>query len=229
MKEIRLYGHLRARFGTSFRLDAATPGEAIRALCNLLPGFRAAVEGHEPGFRVRVGRGSLATEELGMPGDEVIRLVPCVVGAKSGWGQILTGVAIVAAVFLTGGMAGAGFSMIGTSALSTLAISVGTSLVLGGVAQVLAGNPAYEGGALDKGPSDQPSYAFSGPHMTVGQGNPIPLGYGRMRVSGALVSLGVSPETWTTNGLGGMAPDEIGTQGGDGDTSPWVWALAPTT
>lgn len=229
MKEIRIYGHLRAQFGTSFTLDAATPGEAIRALCNLIPGFRAAIEDYEPGFRVRVGRSSLDTDELAMAGGEVIRLVPCVVGAKSGWGQILTGVAIIAAVFLTGGMAGVGFSMIGTSALSTLAISVGTSMVLGGVAQVLAGNPTYSGSAMDKGPADQPSYAFSGPHMTVGQGNPVPLGYGKLRVSGALVSLGISPETWTTNGLGGKASDEVGTQTGDGDTTPWVWALAPAT
>lgn len=229
MKEIRLYGHLRAQFGPSFRLDVTTPAEAIRALCNLLPGFRSAVEDHEPGFRVRVGRSALAADDLGMLGHEVIRLVPCVVGAKSGWGQILTGVAIVAAVFLTGGMAGAGFSMVGTSALSTLAISVGTSMVLGGVAQVLSGNPSYDGSALDKGPADQPSYAFSGPHMTTGQGNPVPYGCGKMRVSGALVSVGISPETWTVKGFGGMAPDEVGTQGGDGDTSPWVWALAPTT
>ena len=31
-----------------------------------------------------------------------------------------------------------------------------------------------------------------------------------------------------TRMLGGMAPDEIGTMGGDGDTSPWVWAIAPS-
>lgn len=83
--------------------------------------------------------------------------------------------------------------------------------------------------AFDKGPKDTPSYSFSGPNMTTGQGNPVPLGYGRLRVSGALVSLGLSPEIWTVKGLGGAAPDEVGTMGGGGDTSPLVWTIAPAT
>jgi hypothetical protein len=46
-------------------------------------------------------------------------------------------------------------------------------------------------------------------------------------VGGALISVGISPETWTVNGLGGLAPDEVGTRGGDGSASPWIWAVAP--
>lgn len=221
MKQIRLYGFLRARFGPRFDLDVNSPAEAIRHLCELLPGFRKLLEDHEAGFRVRVGSESLADGDLNLPGGDVIRLVPCTIGAKSAWGQILTGVVLLAAVYFSGGAL--------APWVATFATSVGTSLVLGGAAQLLAGNPAYTQGSLDRGPQDTPSYAFSGPHMTTGQGNPVPLGYGKLRISGALVSLGVSPETWTVKGLGGLAPDEVGTQGGDGDTNPWVWALAPAT
>lgn len=219
-KDIRLYGHLRARFGTSFRLAVSSPAEAIRALCATIPGFRQAIEEYEPGFRVRSGRESLGDTELNRLGDDTIRIVPCIVGAKSEWGQILVGAALLVAAYFTGGT-----SLAWSTSILT---GMGTSMVLGGVGQLLAGNPSYSQSALDKGPADTPSYAFSGPHMTTGQGNPVPLGYGKMRVSGALVSLGISPETWTVKGLGAAAPDEIGTMGGNGDTTPWIWAIAPS-
>jgi predicted phage tail protein len=105
--------------------------------------------------------------------------------------------------------------------------TAGLSLVLGGAAELLSKPPAFAPSSLDKGPADAPTYAFQGPHMTTGQGNCVPLLYGRCRIGGALISLGISPETWTTNGFGGAAPDEVGTRGGNGDTAPWVWAVAP--
>lgn len=43
MKTVRLYGHLGVRFGRVFRLDVASPAEAVRALLLQLPGFRDAI------------------------------------------------------------------------------------------------------------------------------------------------------------------------------------------
>lgn len=226
---IMLYGHLR-KFGKEFNLDVKTPAEGIRALCTMKPAFREHFEKHsDPGYRVRIGASQKGAESeaLNLPCSDVVRIVPVVAGAKDGWGQILTGIALIALVYFTGGMAGAGLSMTGTSALSSMTIALGTSMVIGGVAQLIAGNPNFSQSALDKGPADTPSYAFSGPHMTTGQGNPVPLGYGKMRVSGALVSLSISSETWRVGGFkdGGA---EDGTRSGDGDITPWVWAVAPS-
>lgn len=223
MREFRLYGHLRDQFGPSYTLDAATPAEGILALSTQIPGFREAVEGHEPGFRVRLGRRSIGEEDLARPCSEIVRIVPCVVGAKDGWGQVLAGAILIAAGVAVGYFGGPGMYW-----ASDAMVNMGAMMMLGGVAQALSGNPAYAATALDKGPQDTPSYAFSGPHMTTGQGNPVPLGYGKLRISGALVSLGISPETWLFKGFGGAAPDEVGTMGGDGDTTPWIWAIAPS-
>ena len=77
--------------------------------------------------------------------------------------------------------------------------------------------------------SDTPAYSFSGPHLTVGQGNPVPvlLG-GPLRIGGALISMGISSETWPLNGLGGMGDEaNPGTAIGNEDTVPWVWAKKP--
>lgn len=213
MMTVLLDGHLRARFGERFTLAASTPAMAIGALIKTLPGFQQYLDKHsEPGFHVLVGKQDLALEDLTAPQEtSVVRLIPAVVGASAGFRTIL----------------GAALIVVGAYFGQAWAMSMGISMVLGGVAEMLTKPPSFNPSALDKGPSDMPSYAFQGPHMTTGQGNCVPLGYGRCRVAGALVSLGISPETWTVNGLGGAAPDEVGTRGGNGDTSPWIWAVAP--
>jgi predicted phage tail protein len=226
--EIRLYGHLRAKFGASFRLAVSSPQEAIRALSCQLEGFKEAMINYEYGYRIRIGAESLGEEQLFLPhGGETIRIVPCVVGAKNVFGQILMGVALVALVYFTGGSGAYWYQAAAGNWLSAMAINMGMAMVLGGVAQILAGNQSIDAGSNDKGPADKPTFAFSSPHLTVGQGNPVGLGYGKLRVGGAIVSLGICSESWTPNGLGGLAADEIGTRNGDGRTAPWMWALAP--
>lgn len=225
LKKIRLYGHLR-KFGKEFSLAVSTPAEAIRALCTMLPGFKEHLLTHsEPGYRVRVGKEDLKAEALPNPsGGEIIRIIPVVAGAKEGG---LT--AIIGAILYYVGYAAAASNWYGGAVWGPILSNIGMAMMVGGVAQLLAGNTNFAvQAAQDKGPADTPSYAFSGPHMTTGQGNPIPLGYGRMRVSGALVSIGISPETWQAGGfLEGGAED--GTRSGDGDTTPWVWAVAPAS
>jgi hypothetical protein len=55
---------------------------------------------------------------------------------------------------------------------------------------------------------------------------PVLLG-GPLRIGGALISMGISPEEWTKNGLAGAAKDEAGTLDSamNGDTAPYVWAV----
>lgn len=218
---IRLYGVLRERFGKEFCFVGRTPADAIRALCRMKDGFAEFLRGYEPGFHVLAGQEDLGEDDLLNPTPRVVKLVPAVVAASAG-SKILAGITLIAVAYFTGGL--------GTAAAAwwaSTAAGLGASLVIGGAAELLANPPKFTPSGLDKGPNDTPTYAFQGPHMTTGQGNCVPLGYGRVRIGGALISLGISPETWTVNGFGGAAPDEAGTMGGDGDTSPWVWAVAP--
>lgn len=223
------YGHLRKRFGRRFDFAVGSPAETIRALCSQVEGFGAYLREHSmPGYRVLVGEEVRDVEGLQAPmGREVIKLVPVVAGAKSPLGQIITGVALVVLAWWNP----MGWAAMGTSGawgLSAMA-GMGASMALGGVSALLANSPAYVNpSAEQKTEGDPPAYSFSGPHMTVGQGNPVPvlLG-GPLRIGGALVSMGISAEEWPTKGLGGLAPDELGTRGGDGDVNPWVWAVKP--
>jgi len=213
MIRLKLAGAARARFGKEFRLAVNTPAQAIHALVVRLPGFRKYLEDHsEPGFHVLVGKQDIGEDELGHPAaGKVVTLVPAVVAASNGLRVIVGAILIVAGAYFA----------------QPWLMNLGIGMVVGGVAGMLTKAPSFNPSALDKGPADTPSYAFAGPHMTTGQGNCVPLGYGRCRVGGALVSVGICPETWTKNGLGGQAPDEVGTRGGDGDTSAWIWAVAP--
>lgn len=60
MMLILLYGHLGRRFGRVHRYAAHSPAEAVRALCDTLPGFRQALI---EGGAYRVLRGG-ATSQL---------------------------------------------------------------------------------------------------------------------------------------------------------------------
>jgi predicted phage tail protein len=215
---VLLYGHLAERFGRRFDLAVGSPAEAIRALCMVVDGFREYLREHsEPGYRILVGGEAKGKDGLMDPiGSGAIKIVPVVAGAKNEVGQILGGVVLlVAAAYMP---AGYGF-------LANMMAGIGASMVMGGVAQLLTNAPPYQ---PDTNTSAEPTYSFNGPQLTVGQGCPVPvlLG-GPLRIGGALISMGASSGTWTPNGLGGAAPDEIGTRGGDGDVDPWVWAVKP--
>lgn len=229
LKTIKLYGEMRARFGKVHTLDVATPAEAVRALCVTQPGFREYLQDRlDAPFRVLVG--SEGVDELGLTAPvgctETIKFIPVVSGAKDGLGQILMGAALLAAVFYTGGMAGAGFSMVGTSWLSSVAISMGTAMVLGGVSQLLAKAPDSVGSGLDF-TKDAETWAFSSPTLTTGQGGCVPLLYGTMRIGGHVVSAGIDAQTWTVGGFDpAICTTDDGTRYGNGSSTPWVWAKA---
>lgn len=191
LTEVRLYGHLRARFGKSHRLAVGSAGEAVRALCAVLPGFRAHLAAHSaPGYRVWLGREAVADHEaLRAPAGPLIRLVPLTAGAKNGGlGQIFLGAALIGLSFVPGLQAplisGMSFSV------ASIAANIGLGLVLGGVSQLIAGSPKAP--TPSERPNNAPSYAFNGAVNTTGQGNPVPVLYGRLRVGSQVISTGIS-------------------------------------
>ncbi len=212
MKTIRLYGHLRKRFGKEFRMDVGSVAEAIRALCSQVKGFQQHLTLHDkPGYRILVGGEFCPPESLGNPvgSMEVIKIVPLVAGAHDGLGQFYLGSAIAALGVITG---------------QAWLVSIGVAMALGGVSQMLATPPKV--GATTNGPSDMPSYSFGSPTVTIGQGRPVPLLYGQVRVGGAIVSAGIVSEGYQPGGFGGACPTDDGTITGNGDSAPWVAAIA---
>jgi predicted phage tail protein len=227
-KTVRLYGDMGKKFGRVFELEVSNPAEAIHALRITVPGFDAYLREHmTDAFRVLVGSDDRGEEDLSAPmgQNEVIKIVPIITGSSdSPLGRIIIGAALI---YLTWGAAGASV-MAGWGASAGLVSGVsaiGWSMVLGGVAQMLANTPAFGSGL--SGNNDKETWSFGSPTLTTGQGGAVPLGYGTMRIGGAVISAGIDAHTWQDKGFGGAAPDNAGTQGGDGDTSPWVWAIAP--
>lgn len=222
VKTIRLYGHLRKRFGKEFRLAVNSVHEATsQALPALVPGWTeyVGVTHGQSGFRVLVGEEPQTIDTLGNPvgSNEVIKIVPVVAGAKSGGMQFLFGAILVAASFIPV-----------LAPVSGYMRSMGIAMMVGGVATMLATAPNLAALNSNNGPADSPAYSFGNPTVTIGQGRPVPLLYGGpLRVGGAIVSAGINSEAYQRKGFGGAALDDLGTISGNGDSLPWLWAIAP--
>lgn len=201
MKIIKVYGALKERLGgqSRFEFDVNTPAEALRALIANFPGLDKWMIDSEKdgiGYKVNVGKEQIKEEnieDLTLPWSErdVFSIAPVVAGAKSGWGQILVGAALIGAAFLIPG----GW-MIGTFggapvAVSTVVGGLGVALALGGVAQLLSPTPP----GLDmKQANSLQSYSFSGITNTAQIGVPVPIAYGRLYVGSSVISSGLDTD-----------------------------------
>ncbi len=195
MTTVVLYGHLRQKYGRSFEFDVSSTSEAVRALKAVLPGFYGELLKHKPGYHVFVGEQNISERELGYPtgSNEVIRIVPVVAGAGKfniAFFMIAAIALIASAGTLAGPLAGATGSLFGATTVAAEAAAasfigqIGVSLALMGVSALLAPTPRKEG-------DEKPSYLFNGADNVVGQGAPVPVGYGRMIVGSVVLSSGV--------------------------------------
>lgn len=195
MVPVLLLGELGKKYGRKFSLDVKSPAEAVRALVANFPELQQYMADRY--YRVIVGKEYTAGDELHNPtGRQIIKIVPVIVGAGGVFGKILLGAALIGLAFVTGGasIAASGFLAGGltTTFFGGLAVSMGASLILGGVAQLIA--PSPKTGAPSESPENNPSYVFNGPINTTAQGQPVAVGYGRLRVGSAVISAGIVAE-----------------------------------
>ncbi|EID7191650.1 tail assembly protein [Salmonella enterica] len=190
MTTIQLGGVLGKTFGRTHQRLIARTGEAAIAL----PGFESfMISSKRRGltFAVFKGKRNIAADEMGFPSEgDVVRIMPVIIGSKRAgiFQTILGAVLITTAVFVSGGV-GAAFAAGG---LTGFAAATGASLVLGGVIQLLSPQPS--GIASKQGADNRASYAFGGVTNTAAQGYPVPLGYGKRRIGGAIISAGIYVE-----------------------------------
>ena len=192
MKTIVLLGELGKRYGRRHRLDVASPAEAVRAMCanfKDFAGFVSASAERNVGYRVITAREDLAAEDLHQPAGKTITIAPVIAGAGGSVGKIILGAALIAAAIFVPPLAAV--TLFGTTTLATVAFSIGVSLALGGVAQMLAPVPPSFDRGIDE---DKPSYIFNGAQNTTAQGQAVPVGYGRMIVGSAVISAGINVE-----------------------------------
>lgn len=202
MKTVKLLGELGKEFGKEFKLDIATPAEAIRALCANFPEFeRHLVESEKRGvaYKVIVGKKAQLIGDLINPsGKQEIKIVPVLQGAGGDTGMFILGATLVVASFyVPTAMFAVEFALatgVSTTTLAGYAFTVGAMMALSGAASILS--PKQDGSAQDmnNSPDNKPSYTFNGAVNTTAQGYPVPVGYGRMIVGSAVISAGIVAE-----------------------------------
>lgn len=212
---VHLHGRLRA-FGGPHRLHVATAAEAVRALCEQLPGLRAMLL--RGSWRLIRNRASIGERELGigLGSARELHLLPVARGRGRGAGKILLGAVIIAGAFLAAPAAAAGTGFLGANmgatAIGALGLTYGNiamfgvSLLLSGVAQMLSPQPKapkpFE-------PADrQSSFLFEQPVNVSSQGHPVPLVYGRFRTGSVVVSAALEAEDYAA-GQGSVAVPTI--------------------
>ncbi len=127
-----------------------------------------------------------------LPDGAVIHIVPRVAGAKSGGVfQIVLGAAAIAGSFFTAGATLAAWgAAIGAGGMTGILFSLGASMVLGGVAQMLA--PKARTPRTQTTDNGKQNTYFSSLDNMVAQGNVLPVLYGEMRVGSRVVSQEIS-------------------------------------
>ena len=208
---VRLLDDLGARYGSEHvYFNLRSPAEAIKLLCINHPALQKELtEAHQHGVGYTLVQAGtfLGYDDLQLPlGKNDLVLAPVIAGSGSGGstGTILAGIGLVAASFFT---AGATIGLLGLAApvaVSSVLVSVGTSLILGGVSQLLAPQPtiptlnnrtapgentnASGPQGVSRATSGQQSYAFAGAANTVGVGATVPLVYGKLLIGSHLLS-----------------------------------------
>jgi predicted phage tail protein len=156
MKVVKVYGPLRKYLGQCrFEFVADTPAQAMKALCVNFPGLAQWLldrEAEGMAFRVTRGRDKItneAPEGLVLPWSEreVFSIAPVIVGASRGVGQdsLLGAALIVASIFIPGAATIGVFGLAAPIAVKTVVATIGFSLALGGVAQMISPMPSMGG------------------------------------------------------------------------------------
>jgi predicted phage tail protein len=189
LKTIRLYGEMAELFAPEYKLDVNSPAEGLRALCVVVQGFKEYLTAHaESFFSVWVGETPVDEHNICWPASdrEVIKIAPAIAGS-SGLGKLIVGALMIAAVVYSGGAAASifGTTLFGSITVGSIVTSLGVSLILGGIGQMLAPSPNTPA-ALPQ------SYSFSGALNNTRQGNPVPVCYGELIVGSQVISTGIS-------------------------------------
>ena len=189
MTTIELGGVLGKLFGKVHQRLISTIHEAPRALSATIPGFEKFMltsKSRGLTYAIFKGKKNIGVDELGFPvTGEVLKIIPVVIGSKRGGVlQTILGVVLVAvgAVinWYTGGTAG------------TPIMQFGAAMAVGGVVQMLSPQPT--GLASKQDADNKASYAFGSVTNTAAPGYPVPLGYGKRRIGGAIISAGIYVE-----------------------------------
>lgn len=182
-RQIFFHGKLKGICPDGLEIEAKSVVEALSLLTKQVQALRPAL-GKER-YEVRVLKCE-TVDSLVNPSDlKEIHIIPSFDGGKrGGFFQIALGAILIAAsIMLPGGQFALGFM---TFNLNAALFAVGATLLLGGVIQLLSPTPKIDNGPLAQDP--EASKYLGPPKNTTRIGTRIPIGYGRFKVYGHILS-----------------------------------------
>lgn len=176
IKTIRLYGKL-SKFGREHKFVCNNTADAIRALCQMIPGFYQelmASKDNGVGYACFLGKKNIDETQLHhSAGDNEIRIAPIVIGnGRGGFFGLILGAVLIGAAFFTGGA-----SIAAWGAMQTTMAVAGAALMLGGISSFLTKTPKGINGINER--ENGGSYNFNGIINASAQGAAVPLLYGQ--------------------------------------------------
>ncbi len=176
MITVYLHGWLGKQYGKQHRIVATSAREAVDILRANFDNFEHKVR--EGFYVVRYGKAAIDETQLDDSSrGRNIHIAPHIMGSGRGPLKIIAGAVLVGVGFFFGGALGL---------FAPFVMQLGVGLVLTGVSMMLAPSP------IDNENSDErnnPLYAGAG--NATGQGAAVPVGFGRFRCPGHVVSLQV--------------------------------------
>lgn len=187
LTKVILDGPMGKQFGRTWNLAVESPGEALRLIEANRPGLSAWIKAnlakysrykviceYEDGRKEDLDNETYALNRKA----KTIRFVPLVEGA-SGVGRIVAGIILIVVAYF--------FPPAAPYAMQLYA--AGASMILGGIAQLLAPKPSKADISETEMKS---SHYFDGPVNTTQQGVPVPLIYGTCLVGSHAVSASIT-------------------------------------
>ena len=189
LRKIKLYGELAKFLGQkTFEAEVSSAAQAIRFLVVNFPQLEAHMADRQ--YKVAVGDWEIGEDELHYPnGQEDLKIIPIVGGAGRGFRRFLWGAFFIGAAFLIPQTA-----MIGTFggeiAVSTIVGTIGASLALQGIAEMLTPIPKVS----EREQDPRLSFNFSGIQNTSRAGVAVPVIYGTTLTGSIVVSAHLETE-----------------------------------
>ena len=196
LRKLIVYGRLRKFLKQShFDVCVHNPMQAFSFLRNNFP----EVENHMTNqlYKVKMGNVEITEDLLNLKGDGDIKIIPVAVGAK-GFGKVLGGAAIIGLSAVTGGFGGAfvgTFGLTSAVAASTIAKTIGITMILGGAAEILMPVPQMpnlnSSDFNESDPYQNLNFGFAAITNTTKSGVPVPIIYGEVFAGSVVISSGI--------------------------------------
>ncbi len=175
--DIYLKGVLAKKFGGHHRFAVSSAREAVRALCSQIKGFKKVFRNAD--WHVFVNRIGVGIDECDLQGAKRIDIYPRLRGA-GGVFKAIAGVALVAVGVVMG---------------NPYVTTFGASLLLGGIAQMIAPTPKAPNLGDRQGVENTTSHHFDGAANRSAVGLPVPVVYGKMLIGSITASTSINVES----------------------------------